>query len=575
MGRLYEDIASGLARALSSLPDYAPGLIDDPRATLARPNDVRLGDICSNVALRLAKPLKMKPLDLAIKLAEAFDGPARAVAAAPGFLNFTITPERLREELAAVGEADWAASTDGAGRRVNIEYVSANPTGPLHVGHGRGAVIGDVLARLLGNCGYAVTREYYLNDIGKQIEGLGESVLARARVQAGLDAGGWTVAYAGAYIQEVAAAYRAAGLPAEAKPHAASLANASDFARKKLMQEILDLLGRAGIAFDTVTAESTYVDKVAGLIEDYRRRGLLYEADFAEGTEEAKRREDSKAAKHREEMQGGTFLRTTRFGDEIDRIILRRSGASTYFTTDILYHVDKFRRGFDRVIDVWGADHGGHVRRMRAALAAAGLDGERLEIVLCQMVRLLRNGQEVKMSKRTGEMISLAELFDEVGVDAARFFFLVRTPSAQCDFDLDVAVKQSAENPVYYCQYAYARTRQLLKKGEESGLGPSVAAIERLVHPAEVAILRQMAQLPEIVRLAALRLEPHHLPAAAMELAQVFHRYQTQGKEEAALRIVRPEEPETSSARLFLVARVGDAMRRLLGLMGVSAPERM
>ncbi|MEK8022741.1 MAG: arginine--tRNA ligase, partial [Candidatus Hydrogenedentota bacterium] len=316
-------------------------------------------------------------------------------------------------------------------------------------------------------------------------------------------------------------------------------------------------------------------EKIPGLMTELRGKNLVYEAEEAEGTGEQVRREGSKAAQHREDMQGGSFLRTSRFGDETDRIILRANGAFTYFTTDIAYHREKYRRGYARIINIWGADHGGHVKRMKAAMDALGLAPDKLDVVLCQMVRLIRNGQEVKMSKRTGQTVSLAELTEEVGSDAVRFFFLSRSPNSQLDFDLDLAVKQSSDNPVFYCQYAHARTCQLLSKGAEHGLTPSAEHLDRLDHESEIEIMRKLIVLPETLRAAALRLEPHRVPEAAMDLAQTLHRYQTRGKSEDTLRIVRPEDPATTTARLFLVERVGRAMKVLFGLMGISAPERM
>jgi arginyl-tRNA synthetase len=564
-----DEIGRSLREALNGLvsPDSLPAL------SFGRPADPAHGDLSSNAAFLLSKSLKKSPLDIARDVAARFSGIADAQAAAPGFLNFIIHRDRLLENLIEIGDDAWSHSSAGAGKTVDVEYVSANPTGPLHVGHGRGAVIGDAIARLLAHCGWKVTREYYLNDVGRQIELLGESVLAAARKAKGLDDGGWTATYP---VDDVAAAWVAEGNAVPARAESPGAAHgAAAFAKKRLFDEILRLLSRLNIGFDVVVEESTLHDAIPALIADLRSRDMLYEAAEAEGDAEKKRRADSKAAQHAAKMEGGTFLRTSRFGDETDRIILRATGAPTYFTADIVYHRKKFERGFQRLINIWGADHGGHVKRLQAALDAVGLPGDSLEVILCQMVRLLKGGVEFKMSKRSGNVVTLEELIDEAGPDAVRFFFLARSPNSQFDFDLDLAVKQSADNPVFYCQYAHARTRQLVARGREEGLAPSVDHLSELIHPAEVEILRRLILLPDLIRTAALKLEPHRLAEAAIDLAHSLHRYQTAGKEDDALRIVRKDAPEVSSARLFLVDRVGCAMKRLLTLMGVSAPERM
>jgi arginyl-tRNA synthetase len=569
-----DEIAVSLREALTGLVS-AESL---PSLSLGRPSDPSLGDLSSNAAFVLAKSLRKPPLDLAREIASRFQGPADVLAAAPGFLNFTIHRERLIENLVEVESDNWSRSdaggaSAGGDATVDVEYVSANPTGPLHVGHGRGAVIGDAIARLLAHCGWRVTREYYLNDVGRQIDLLGESVLVAARKAGGLDSGGWTATYP---VDEVAAAWNSEGRAAPSREEApGASAEAAAFAKKMLFDEILRVLSRLSIGFDVVVEESTLHGAISGLIAELRERGMLYEAAEAEGDAEKKRRADSKAAQHAGAMEGGTFLRTSRFGDETDRIILRASGAPTYFTADIVYHREKFRRGFRRLINIWGADHGGHVKRLQAALDAVGLPGDSLEVVLCQMVRLLKGGLEVRMSKRSGNVVTLEELIDEVGADAVRFFFLARSPNSQFDFDLDLAVKQSADNPVYYCQYAHARANQLLARGKEERLTPSAEHLDLLTHPTEIEILRRLIILPETIRAAALRLEPHRLADAATDLAQVLHRYQTAGKEDAALRIVRADAAEVSAARLYLVRGVGVAMKKLLTLMGVSAPERM
>ncbi len=564
------NICAELTHALADAVRSA-GISDAPPLALMPVADESLGDYSSNVAMQLARKLGRKPIETAREIAGRFSGPADVEVAAPGFINFRILPARLLENLRATRDASWGRSSDGAGRRVNVEYVSANPTGELHVGHGRGAVTGDTLARLLAFAGFDVTREYYVNDIGKQIESLGESLLASAARLENLP-----TPYAVTYpVDDEARAYREAGGAIPEAASAETVAEAARFARTRILDGIVSGLRRLDISFDSFVSEASLQPEIPRIMDEYRRRGLVYDADEPETAGETRRREDSKAARHKGSMEGGTFLRTSRFGDETDRVILRRSGSPTYFTSDIAYHRGKIFRGFSTMINVWGADHGGHVKRLKAALAALDLPADALEVILCQMVRLVRGGVEVKMSKRTGTLVTLRELVDEVGADAVRFFFLMRAPSSHFDFDLDLAVKQSSDNPVFYCQYAYARTRQLLAKGEEKGLRPSEGAPDALRDACETEILRRLAGIPEILRQAALKREPHRLVEAAMNLAQSFHKYQTAGKEQEALRVVNADQRETSEARLYLVEGVGLAMKTLLSLMGVSAPQRM
>jgi arginyl-tRNA synthetase len=555
----------GVALRRAALLVAPPEIIDSLTIPVARAVDETRGDFQSNLALQLARPLKQKPIEIAESLVARLEGPFESSAAAPGFINFRIAASKFHENLRATATDGWSRSATGGGRRVNIEYVSANPTGELHVGHGRGAVLGDTIARLLGHCGFDVTREYYLNNVGKQVEALGESLLAAAgRLRP--DGSSWSATYPVAAAAEAFAAAH----PASATPD-----EAARFAMDFYLGRIMELLADLSIRFDAVTPEAGLLVGVAGLIEELRGRDLLYEATEAEGEGERVRRADSKAARHQEAMEGGTFLRTSRFGDETDRIILRAGGAPTYFTSDILYHREKFRRGFDRLINVWGADHGGHVARLRAALEALGQPAERLEVVLCQMVRLIRDGAEFKMSKRSGNLVTLRELVEEAGADAVRFFFLLRASDSQFDFDLDLAKSRTTENPVYYCQYAHARTCRILEKAREATLAPGEAQLELLTADPERRILMELIALPETIRSAAVRLEPHRLASAAMNLARVFHSYQTLGKADQELRVIRADRPELSAARLRLVQGVGAAMKKLLELMGVSAPERM
>ncbi|RMH59910.1 MAG: arginine--tRNA ligase [Candidatus Hydrogenedentota bacterium] len=546
--------------------------------SLGTPPPDRDGDYSSNIAFLLKKPVKRSPLEIAREIAARFEGPAVSEAVPPGFINLTLDDEARYAFLAGMDDPRWASRRAKQPSRVNIEFVSANPTGPLHVGHGRGAVIGDVLARLLANAGHDVTREYYLNDVGRQIELLGESLLYKVCEIRGDSRGRFRDEYRGGYIEELAREFLNSRPELFVEETDESLIEeAGRFAKERLFEKIKRTLERLDIRFDVVTSEESLRSGISELLERLDRAGLLYEADRPRNTEARIRREDSKAAVYGEEMSGGTFLETSRFGDDEDRIVKRADGTTTYFTADIVYHIGKFERGFDEVIDIWGADHGGHVKRMRAALEGLGYDTKRFHVILCQMVRLLRDGREVKMSKRSGEMITLDELIDETGKDPIRFYFLMRTPNAPCDFDITLAVKASTENPVFYCQYAHARTCQILARGKRDGLEPSreQRVLTLLADPLEKDLVRFLLRIPDGLAAAARRREVHRLPEIALELARRFHRYQTAGKKNSGLRVVDKERSDLSAARLFLVDRVRRGMKTLLALMGVEAPEQM
>lgn len=570
-----------IRRALESLrEDVAPGA--SPPVEVFAPRDDAHGEYATNLPFRLANPLRRAPGEIAEELARAWkmEG-VRAEATRGGFLNFRLTPKRLGEEVARAAELGgrYVSSSIGAGRRVLVEYVSANPTGPLHVGHGRGAVLGDGIARVLARAGFDVEREYYVNDMGGQIERLGATLSAKAAAYLG---GGAEVPPDGYRGEEIEAAARAlAQVEGRAfldLPESERRRRAAAFGVEHFLASNRADLEALGIGFDRFVRESTLhaEGRVAAVVERLRAAGLLYEADEPEGGEDRVRRADSKAAAMRHRQEGGTWFRSRRFGDDEDRIVLRADGTATYYTADVAYHLHKFERGYDLLVDVWGHDHAAHARRLRAALTALGCDVGRLEIALVQIVRLFSGGEEVRMSKRTGDVVTLAELVEDVGADAVRFFYLLQAPNSHFDFDLDLARKAAKENPVYYAQYAHARLCSILAKGRAKRLVARREFAERIggeeeARPVAARILRVRDALED----AALTRSPAVLAQAALSLAAAWHRYQTEGKEDPARRVLRTDDPETASARLLLVEATRAALAAALETLGVGRPETM
>jgi len=560
---LVEDaIRDGIAAGTIALPST-------PEVELERPRDPSHGDWATNVALKSAKAAGANPRALAQAIAEAIAGhPDVAVVevAGPGFINLRLSDGALRRVVSQVrelGEA-WGSVDQGHGRRVQVEFVSANPVGPMHVGHGRWAALGDSMAAILEHAGWQVEREFYVNDAGVQMDIFAKSVAARY-----LELGGRTVEFApewyqGAYITEIAREIRDA--EGDVWDDAGASARESHFKEKAYAQVLAHLkavLHGMGVDFDVWFSERTLHAKGAdGLsevdrgIETLRDRGYIYDLD------------------------GALWFRSTDFGDDKDRVLVKADGEFTYFAADIAYHKDKFERGFDRVINIWGADHHGYVARMKAAVAALGYPGQ-LDVVIGQLVTLLRNGEVVRMSKRTGEMVTFEELLDEVGADAARYFFLRRSTDQPLDFDIGLAKEQSSENPVYYVQYAHARICSILRKA--AGLGsdadldvseaisrliPVAVSLDALSEPAEFALIRKLAEFPEVVEAAAEQLAPHKLPHYAEDLAAAFHQFYT------LCRVVT-EDAALTAARLALVDATRLTLERVLALVGVSAPQRM
>jgi arginyl-tRNA synthetase len=523
------------------------------------PSDPKFGDLSTTLCFTLAKAVRRPPREVAAAVKDALRVDPELVSkvevAGPGYLNFFMAPTWWHRVIPAVLAAGprygWADL--GRGQRAQVEFVSANPTGPLHVGHGRGAALGDAIASLLQAVGYRVEREYYVNDAGSQIRLLGESVYARF-----LEAAGQTVAfpengYHGEYIRELAGRVAEAAPELATLPREAAVTLCAERATRLLLDEIAAALRDFGVTFDAwVSERSLYqTGEVESTLGTLRAGGYLYEDGAAVG------------------------FRASDFGDEKDRILIRSSGEPTYFTSDIAYHANKLRRGFQRLINIWGADHGGYIPRVKAALQALGYDPEALRVVLLQMVKVLRDGVPVPMSKRAGTFVELREVVGEVGKDAARFIFLTRRSEAQLDFDLELAKRQSMDNPVFYVQYAHARACSLARKAAEAGMpGPyDDADRARLVLPEELGLLKRLAVFPETLQSAALACEPHRVTTYLQELAAAFHGYFTRYKDTEE-RVISGDR-ELSRARLAMVAAVRQVVANGLALLGVAAPERM
>ena len=550
---IQELVAAALTRAqqekvfqLETMPDIL----------MERPGNAVNGDFATSLPLRLARATRINPLKLAETLVEYIapnPAVARVAAAPPGFINFYLNDGWVQQQVETVRQAagDYGNLDAGQGRRVMVEFVSVNPTGPVHVGHTRGAVLGSALANTLAAAGYAVTREYYVNDAGAQMDAFYRSVYARYRETWGETAVWPANGYAGEYIVDLAREIAAAeGRRFLEMDESQAIREIGDLSREKMVALIRDDLAHIGVAFDHWFSERS-----------------LYAA----------REYDAAMARLREnnylsERDNALWFNSTRLGDDKDNVVVRSSGEPTYFAADIAYHYNKFvGRGFEQVIDIWGADHQGHVPRMKAAIAALGLSPDNLTILIAQMVTLKRGTEVVRASKRAGDFITLRELAEEVGVDACRYFFLARAPSTQMEFDLELAKKESAENPVYYIQYAHARNAGILNLARSRGIDWNGGDVSLLADPNELNLIRTMLRLPELVEQMARTLEPHHLPHYAMELATAFHWFY----ENCRVISVDAADNALTLARLKLVESAQIVFRRALELMGMSAPERM
>ena len=527
-----------------------------PEIQIERPGKLENGDFATSLPLRLARATRINPLQLAeslVQLIPACDEIERVVAAHPGFINFYLKDSWVQKQVEEVRRAgnDYGSGDLGQGQKMMVEYVSVNPTGPVHVGHARGAVLGSALANILSAAGYRVTQEYYVNDAGTQMEAFYGSVYARYLQSLGQEAEMPANGYAGEYIADLAEEIaESEGTRFIGMDEAQALREMGDIAREKMIDLIRDDLTQIGVGFDNWFSERTLFDQ-----GDYDRAlQVLKDKEFLS------------------ERENAVWFNSTQLGDDKDNVVIRSSGEPTYFASDIAYHYNKFVvREFQSVVDIWGADHQGHVPRMKSAVAALGIEPERLTVLISQMVTLKRGDEVVRASKRTGDFVTLRELTDEVGADACRYFFLARTPSTQMEFDLELAKQESSENPVYYVQYGHARIASILNSAREQNIDWSAGDVSLLTHPSELSLIRTMLRLPELVEQMARALEPHQLPHYTMELATAFHWFY----ENCRVISSHEEDAQMNLARLKLVESAQIVFRRSLELMGMSAPERM
>ncbi|CAG5087640.1 Arginyl-tRNA synthetase [Thermobacillus xylanilyticus] len=526
-----------------------------PAFVVEVPKDKAHGDLATNAAMQLTRLAKRNPRQIAEAILEHLDRGATMIESAeiagPGFINFRLDKSYLYPvigEVLRAGES-YGRVNIGRGQKVQVEFVSANPTGSLHLGHARGAAVGDALCNVLDFAGYDVTREYYINDAGAQVTNLAKSIEARYRQQLGLEAEMPEDGYYGediiGFAKELAEKEgdRLLSLPDDER-----LRFFREYGLTRELDKIRRDLERFRVKFDNWFSETSLYEtgQVEAAVEALRERGMVYEED------------------------GAVWLESTRFGDDKNRVLVKQDGSYTYLTPDIAYHRDKFRRGYDRLINIWGADHHGYIPRMKAAMAALGHDPDRLVVLIAQMVSLYQNGEKVKMSKRTGKAVTMEDLMDEVGVDAIRYFFTMRSMDSHLDFDMDLAVSTSNDNPVYYVQYAHARICSIFRQAEEQGIAVDhdKADLTRLTAEAEFELLRKLGELPQEVADAAEAYAPHRLIRYVYELASQFHSYYK------AERVITDDAAQTG-ARLALLAAVRTVIANVLRLIGVSAPERM
>jgi arginyl-tRNA synthetase len=586
---IFADILARVQAATAALAATGtlPAGIDQSRVTVEPPRDPSHGDIATNAAMVLAKDAGKKPRELAEAIAHKLRADAlvaKVEVAGPGFINITLKPAAWIEALrgAVRGGAQYGASDVGGGAAVNVEYVSANPTGPMHVGHCRGAVFGDALANLLAFTGFKVTREYYVNDAGAQVDQLARSAYLRYREALGEDIG--TIPeglYPGEYLKPVGATLAAQygdALIRQVEAEWLPLVRAK--AIEMMMAEVRGDLDALNITHDVFFSERSLVhdnvDEVAATIAWLRERGFVYEG----------RLPPPKGAPVEDwEDREQTLFRSTAFGDDVDRPLRKADGSYTYFAADIAYHRTKIERGFRDLIDVWGADHAGYIRRMQAAVAALSDRQAGLDVKVVQLVRLLRAGQPVKMSKRSGEFVTLRDVVDEVGRDPVRFMMLFRKNDAVLDFDLIKVIEQSRDNPVFYVQYGHARAQSVLRNARTAfpDLPEDLAkaavsgevALEFMSDPAEIALMRHIALYPRVVEAASIAHEPHRIAFYLFDLASEFHALYTLGNGAPHLRFIIQDDRQTTMARLVLVQGVVTVLASGLALLGVGAPNEM
>jgi len=544
--------AARAAHAAGELPS-----LEFPEFMIETPKVKAHGDFSTNLAMTMARQQKMAPRKIAeILLAhlDDFNGlVSKSEIAGPGFINFFLKTSAWIPVLKEVHQKDerYGESNAGKGRKIQVEFVSSNPTGPLHVGHGRGAAVGDSTANILALCGWDVQKEYYINDSGRQIKTLGLSVYYRMKELAGVTVDFPEDCYQGSYIRDLAQQIvDDSGPEFAARENDEAVMVCARFAAGKILDGIRADLKTFGVEFDRWFSEQSLYDsgKVDEMIEAFKADGRIYAKDQA------------------------LWFNTTDFGDEKDRVVVRSNGQTTYFASDIAYHQEKYERGFERVIDVWGADHHGYIPRVSGAIQASGYQKEQFDVILVQLVNLLRAGEPVAMSTRAGEFVTLSDVVNEVGADAARFLFLTRSSDSPLDFDLELAKQKTNDNPVYYVQYVHARIASILRKAGEQGLNPLVdpdeTALSRIEAPEEIDLIKLLDRYPEVLVRSADLMEPHRVTYYLMELASAFHSFYNKHK-------VLGEDAQLTIGRLFLVRAVQKVIRNGLGLLGVSAPDRM
>ncbi|WP_170523384.1 arginine--tRNA ligase [Ruegeria arenilitoris] len=543
------------------------------------PRDAAHGDMATNAAMVLAKPAKMKPRDIADALAAKLAADERitsAEVAGPGFLNLRLAPSVWQGVLGAVLEqgTDYGRSTMGQGLKVNVEYVSANPTGPLHVGHTRGAVFGDALASLLAYSGHDVTREYYINDGGAQVDVLARSAFERYREANGLSPEIAEGLYPGDYLIPIGEALKEKyGDSLLDKPESEWLAEVRVFATDAMMDLIRADLKALGVEMDVFFSEKSLygTGKIEAALKSLSDKGLIYE-----GVLEPPKGKTPEDWEPREQ----TLFKSTAHGDDVDRPVKKSDGSWTYFAPDIAYHYDKVSRGFDALIDVFGADHGGYVKRMKAAVSALSDGKVPLDIKLTQLVKLWKNGEPFKMSKRAGNFVTLRDVVDQVGPDVTRFVMLTRKNDAPLDFDFDKVLEQSRENPVFYVQYAHARVMSVLRRAAEAGIAADDATLKaadlsKIDHPTELVVAKKLAEWPRLVEIAARTNEPHRVAFYLYELAGDFHALWNKGNEEMSLRFLQDGDAATSQAKIALARAVSVVISAGLGILGVTPAQEM
>jgi arginyl-tRNA synthetase len=524
-----------------------------PEIVIEHPQNPEHGDFASGLPLKLARTMKMPPLTIAEKVVKHMSPPpeiGKVAIAPPGFINFTLRDDWLAKQVESILTADesYGNLTLGKGSHIQIEFVSVNPTGPLHVGHGRGAVLGSTLANILTAAGYSVEKEYYLNDAGSQIDAFARSLYARYQQCLGRKVNLPPDAYLGNYMIDLAKEIaEGEGDKFLALPQEEATSELTEIGLVKMIQSIKQDLKLINVEFDTWFSEKKlYQNK-----QYEQAMALLQSKGYITNRDNA------------------TWFESSAMGEDKDNVLVRSDGSPTYFASDIAYHYNKFwERGFDTVIDIWGADHQGHVHRMKAAIKALGKDPDQLKIIICQLVTLRRGEKIVRVSKRSGDIVTLREVMDEVGPDACRFFFLSRSADSQMDFDIELAKKQSADNPVYYVQYAHARIASILRLAKQRDIDYSQGDVSLLSTEPELTLIRRLILLSEIIEEVANTLEPHHLPYYAQDLATVFHSFYKQ------CRVISKDEALTR-ARLKLVRATQIVLAKTLHLMGMTAPERM